>query len=513
MGENAILTRIIDPDIKIINDNALERNLSLKKDNSPKDMFIKEKLQRKKPLKITDTTLRDAHQSLLATRMTTKEMVPVCEKLDAVGFYSMEVWGGATFDSCMRFLDEDPWERLRILKKNLPNTKLQMLLRGQNILGYKHYSDDVVTEFVKRAVANGIDIIRIFDALNDIRNMETAFKVAKSEGAHVQGTICYTISPVHTNKAFVKMAREMEQMGADSICVKDMAGLISPYEAYSLTKDIKEVVSVPLQLHCHFTSGMGMMAYLKATEAGVDAVDTAISSLALQTSQPALEPLVETLRGTPRDTGLDLKLALEIAAYFKKVRENHKDMESNIRGIDTRVLTYQIPGGMLSNLVVQLKQQKAEDKYEEVLKEIPRVRKELGYPPLVTPTSQIVGTQATLNVILKERYKMIPGEVRKYLRGFYGRSPAPIDPKVIVKAKIEKSEIIKCRPADLLEPTIEKAKKEISHLAESMEDIISYILFPEVARDFLKKKIAKKHNLGMEILNGNNNYDEEGYGV
>lgn len=513
MGENAILTRIIDSDIKIINDNALERNISFKKDNSPKDMFIKEKSQLKKPLKITDTTLRDAHQSLLATRMTTEEMVPVCEKLDAVGFYSMEVWGGATFDSCMRFLDEDPWERLRILKKHLPNTKLQMLLRGQNILGYKHYSDDVVTEFVKRAVANGIDIIRIFDALNDIRNMETAFKVAKSEGVHIQGTISYTISPVHTNKAFVRMAQEIEQMGADSLCVKDMAGLISPYEAYNLIKEIKKAISIPVQLHCHFTSGMGMMAYLKATEAGVDVVDTAISSLALQTSQPALEPLVETLRGTPYDTGLDLKLAYEIASYFKKVRENHEDMESNVQGIDTRVLTYQIPGGMLSNLTVQLKQQKAEDKYEEVLREIPRVRKELGYPPLVTPTSQIVGTQATLNVILKERYKMIPEEVRKYLKGFYGRSPAPIDPKVIVKVKIEKSEIIKCRPADLLEPTIEKAKKEISHLAESMEDIISYILFPEVARDFLKKKIAKKHNLGMEILNGNNNYDEEGYGV
>src|SRR5665648_49830 len=382
MGENATLTRIADSDIKIVNDSTL-----------------KEKSPLKKPLKITDTTLRDAHQSLLATRMTTKEMLPACEKLDAVGFYSMEVWGGATFDSCMRFLDEDPWERLRILKKNLPNTKLQMLLRGQNILGYKHYSDDVVTEFVKRAVVNGIDIIRIFDALNDVRNMETAFKVAKSEGAHVQGTICFTISPFHNNELFVKKALEMERMGADSICIKDMAGLISPYEAYDLTKDIKEVISIPLQLHCHFTSGMGMMAYLKATEAGIDMVDTAISSLALQTSQPALEPLVETLRGTPYNTGLDLKLAYEIASYFKKVRENHKDMESNVPGIDTRVLTYQIPGGMLANL------------------------------------------------------------------------------------------------------------------AENMEDILSYILFPEVARDFLKKKFAKKHFLGMEILNGNNSYDEEGYGV
>ena len=465
------------------------------------------------PLKITDTTLRDAHQSLLATRMTTKEMIPVCEKLDEIGFYSMEVWGGATFDSCMRYLDEDPWERLRILRKYLPNTKLQMLLRGQNILGYRHYSDDVVIEFIKRAVANGIDIIRIFDALNDNRNMETAFKAAKSEGTHIQGTICFTISPFHDNSVFVKKALEMEQMGADSICIKDMAGMISPYEAYNLTKDIKKVISIPLQLHCHFTSGMGMMAYLKAAEAGIDVVDTAISSLALQTSQPAVEPLVETLRGTPRDTGLDLKLAYEIATYFKKVRENHKEMESNVQDIDTRVLTYQIPGGMLSNLAVQLKQQKAEDKYEEVLKEVPHVRKELGYPPLVTPTSQIVGTQATLNVILKERYKMIPAEVQKYLKGFYGRPPATIDPKIIKKAKIKKDEIIKCRPADLLEPSIEKVKKEAPYFTENMEDILSYILFPEVARVFLKKKVAKKNHLGIEILNGNNHYDEEGYGV
>ncbi|MEA1940154.1 MAG: pyruvate carboxylase subunit B [Candidatus Caldatribacteriota bacterium] len=500
MGKNKLLT------------NEKKSNKK-KEDNSLNTESVKVKLLTKNPLKITDTTLRDAHQSLLATRMTTKEMIPACEKLDEVGFYSMEVWGGATFDSCLRYLDEDPWDRLRILRKHLPKTKLQMLLRGQNILGYKHYSDDVVVEFVKRAVANGIDIIRIFDALNDTRNMETAFKVAKSEGTHVQGTICFTISPFHDNELFVKKALEMEQMGADSICIKDMAGLISPYEAYNLTKDMKKVISIPLQLHCHFTSGMGMMAYLKAAEAGIDVVDTAISSLALQTSQPAIEPLVETLRGTPRDTGLDLGLAYEIATYFKKVRENHKEMESNVQGIDTRVLTYQIPGGMLSNLAVQLKQQKAEDKYEEVLKEIPRVRKELGYPPLVTPTSQIVGTQTTLNVILKERYKIIPAEVQKYLKGFYGRSPAPIDSKVIKKAKIKKSEIIKCRPADLLEPTIKKVKKEKPYFIENIEDTLSYILFPEVAKEFLKSKFAKKNHLGMEILNGKNSYDEEGYGA
>ena len=499
---------------KIQNANTRGENAdSLKEDIYLSEKNTIDKQLTNQPLKITDTTLRDAHQSLLATRMTTKEMIPICEKLDSIGFYSLEVWGGATFDSCIRYLDEDPWERLRILRKKLPNSRLQMLLRGQNILGYKHYSDDVVIEFIKRAVANGIDIIRIFDALNDTRNMETAFKVTKSEGAHIQGTLCFTISPFHSNELFVKKAIEMEQMGADSICIKDMAGLISPYEAYNLTKEIKKMISIPLQLHCHFTSGMGMMAYLKAAEAGIDVVDTAISSLALQTSQPAVEPLVETLRGTPRDTGLDLRLAYEIAAYFKKVRENHKEMESNVQGIDTRVLTYQIPGGMLSNLAVQLKQQKAENKYEEVLKEIPHVRKELGYPPLVTPTSQIVGTQATLNVILKERYKMIPEEVKKYLKGFYGRPPTTIDPKVINKAKIKKNEIIKCRPADLLEPSIEKVKKEAPYFTENIEDILSYILFPEIARDFLKKKTAKKYHLGMEILNGTNNYDEEGYGV
>ena len=507
MGKNRKQNKIQNLNMRKENEDFLEKSI----DPGKKIEIDKKSLLQS--LKITDTTLRDAHQSLLATRMTTKEMIPICEKLDSIGFYSLEVWGGATFDSCIRYLDEDPWERLRILRKKLPNSRLQMLLRGQNILGYKHYSDDVVFEFVKRVVGNGIDIIRIFDALNDIRNMETAFKVTKSEGAHIQGTLCFTISPFHSNELFVKKAIEMEQMGADSICIKDMAGLISPYEAYNLTKEIKKMISIPLQLHCHFTSGMGMMAYLKAAEAGIDVVDTAISSLALQTSQPAVEPLVETLRGTPRDTGLDLRLAYEIAAYFKKVRENHKEMESNVQGIDTRVLTYQIPGGMLSNLAVQLKQQKAEDKYEEVLKEIPRVRKELGYPPLVTPTSQIVGTQATLNVILKERYKMIPAEVQKYLKGFYGRPPATIDPKVIKKAKIKKDEIIKCRPADLLEPSIEKVKKEAPYFTENIEDILSYILFPEIARDFLKKKTAKKYHLGMEILNGTNNYDEEGYGV
>jgi len=464
-------------------------------------------------IKITDTTLRDAHQSLLATRMTTREMVPVCELLDRVGYHSMEVWGGATFDSCLRYLDEDPWDRLRILRKNLPNTKLQMLLRGQNILGYKHYPDDVLTEFIKRAIGNGIDIIRIFDALNDLRNMEKSFQVTKSEGAHVQGAICYTISPVHSTELFVQMAKEMESMGADSICIKDMAGLISPYDAYELVKKIKEAVTIPVQLHCHSTSGMGMMAYLKAIEAGVDVIDTAISSLALQTSQPPLEPIVATLRGREKDPEFDLKLLFTISTYFKKVREKHKDMESNIDNIDTRVLTYQIPGGMLSNLSYQLRQQNMEDKYEEILEEIPKVRKDMGYPPLVTPTSQIVGAQATYNIISGKQYKMIPEEVKNYLMGFYGRPPAEISEIILQKSGIKSEDIIQYRPADRLEPLIEKAKKEIGHLAENMEDILSYILFPQVAKEFLKKKAAKSYRVGVEILNGQHQYDEIGYPV
>jgi len=466
-----------------------------------------------KKIKITDTTLRDAHQSLLATRMTTKEMLPICEKLDQVGYYSMEVWGGATFDSCLRYLDEDPWERLRLLKKKLPNTKLQMLLRGQNILGYKHYPDDVLTEFIKRAVDNGIDIIRIFDALNDLRNMEKAFEVSKSEGAHVQGTICYTISPVHNTKLFVKNAKDMESMGADSICIKDMAGLISPYDAYELVKNIKEVISIPIQLHCHSTSGMGAMSYLKAIEADVDVIDTAISSLALRTSQPALEPIVAMLKGHEKDTGFDMKLLYEIAIYFKNVRERHKDMESNVDSVDTRVLTYQIPGGMLSNLSYQLRQQKMEDKYELILQEIPKVRKDLGYPPLVTPTSQIVGTQAVFNVISGKRYENIPAEVKNYLKGYYGRPPAKVSKEVIQKAQIKPEEIIQERPANKLAPLIEDTKKEIGYLAENIEDLLSYILFPSVAKDFLKKKVAKRYNLGLDILQGNHTYDETGYPI
>ncbi|MGD2248236.1 MAG: oxaloacetate decarboxylase subunit alpha [Candidatus Methanofastidiosia archaeon] len=439
------------------------------------------------PLKITETCLRDAHQSLLATRMRTEDMLPVAEKLDKVGYHSLEIWGGATFDSCMRFLNEDPWERLRKLRKVFKKSKLQMLLRGQNIVGYKHYPDDIVEKFVVNAAKNGIDIFRIFDALNDVRNMRWAMEVAKREGAHVQASICYTLSPVDTTEKFVKKALILQDMGADSICIKDMAGLISPYAAYELVTQMKAELSVPIQLHTHYTSGMASAAVLKAAEAGVDVVDTAISSLALQTSQPPTESTVSALEGSPRDTGLDLKLLADIASYFTDVRKKYEAFESGLHGVDVRVLQYQIPGGMLSNLISQLREQKAEDKFEDVITEVPQVRKELGYPPLVTPSSQIVGTQATLNVMLGERYKVIPQEVRQYIRGYYGRPPADIDPE-IKKMAIKDEEPIECRPADLLEPGFEKAKQEIGDLAKSEEDILSYALFPQVAREFLERR-------------------------
>jgi oxaloacetate decarboxylase alpha subunit len=441
------------------------------------------------PVKITDTILRDAHQSLLATRMRTDDMLPIAEKLDQVGYHSVEMWGGATFDSAMRFLDEDPWERIRKLKAKMPNTPFQMLLRGQNIVGYKHYPDDIVEKFVVLAKRNGIDIFRIFDAVNDVRNMAWAMKVVKREGAHVQASICYTISPVHDIPSYVKMAKELAGLGADSICIKDMAGLISPYVAYDLVSELKKAVDLPIQLHTHYTSGMASSAVLKAVEAGVDVVDTAISSIAGITSQPPTEPIVRILQETPRDTGLDLNLLAEISAYFAEARKHYAKFESGLTGVDVRVLQYQIPGGMLSNLVSQLREQKAEDRYEEVLEEVPRVRAELGYPPLVTPSSQIVGTQATLNVILGERYKVIPEEVKNYVKGMYGRPPAPIDPEV-KKRVLGDEEPIDCRPADLIPPGYEKAKEEIGDLARSEEDVISYALFPQVARSFLERRAS-----------------------
>jgi len=441
------------------------------------------------PVKITDTILRDAHQSLLATRMRTDDMLPIAEKLDQVGYHSVEMWGGATFDSAMRFLNEDPWERIRKLKGKMPHTPFQMLLRGQNIVGYKHYPDDIVEKFVVLAKRNGIDIFRIFDAVNDVRNMAWAMKVAKREGAHVQASICYTISPVHDIPSYIKMAKELAELGADSICIKDMAGLISPYVAYDLVSELKKAVDLPIQLHTHYTSGMASSAVLKAVEAGVDVVDTAISSIAGITSQPPTESIVRILQETPRDTGLDLNLLAEIAAYFTEARKHYGKFESGLTGVDVRVLQFQIPGGMLSNLVSQLREQKAEDRYEEVLKEVPRVRAELGYPPLVTPSSQIVGTQATLNVILGERYKVIPEEVKNYVKGMYGRPPAPIDPEV-KKQVLGDEEPIDCRPADLIPPGYEKAQEEIGDLARSEEDIISYALFPQVARPFLERRAS-----------------------
>lgn len=445
-----------------------------------------------KKLYITDTILRDAHQSQAATRMRIEDMLPVLEKLDAVGYWSLECWGGATFDACMRFLDEDPWERLRILKKHMPNTKLQMLLRGQNILGYKHYADDVVDMFVKKSIENGIDVIRIFDALNDTRNMEQAMKSCKKYGGICEAAMSYTVSPVHSEEYFVEMAKTLEKMGADVICIKDMANLLLPYKAYSLIKKLKESVSVPIHLHTHNTTGTGDMTYLMAAQAGVDIVDCALSPFANGTSNPSTEALVATLQGTPRDTGLDLSKLGEIAAHFRKVADRMKAegiLDPKVLNVDTKTLIYQVPGGMLSNLLSQLKQANAEDKYYDVLAEVPKVRKDFGYPPLVTPTSQIVGTQAVLNVLSGERYKMVTKESKALLRGEYGRLPAPVNEEVRKKA-IGDDKVITCRPADLIEPELEKYAREMKEkgLGKSEEDVLSYALFPQVAEKFLAKR-------------------------
>jgi pyruvate/oxaloacetate carboxyltransferase len=442
----------------------------------------------KKQVRITDTSYRDGHQSLLATRMRTEDMLPIAAKVDEIGFHSVEMWGGATFDSAMRFLNENPWDRVRRLREVMKKTKFQMLLRGQNVVGYKHYPDDVLERFVNKAKEVGIDIFRIFDALNDIRNLEAAMKFVKKAGGHVQGTISYTISPVHTIEKYVEFAKLLRDLGADSICIKDMAGMITPYASFELVSGLKKEIDLPVQFHTHSTSGMATAAALKAVEAGVDIVDCAISSMAGTTSQPASEPLVAILQGTKYDTGLDLGKLAEIAAYFADIRKRYQSFESGIRSVDVRVLQFQIPGGMLSNLVSQLREQGAENKYEEVLLEVPKVREELGYPPLVTPTSQIVGTQATLNVVTGQRYKVIPEEVKNYVRGLYGRSPAPIKPEII-KMIIGDEKPITCRPADLLEPGMPKAEKEIGDIARNEEDIISYALFPQVARKFIERHV------------------------
>jgi oxaloacetate decarboxylase alpha subunit len=447
-----------------------------------------------KPVKITETALRDAHQSLIATRMTTEEMLPILDKMDQVGYYSMEVWGGATFDACLRFLNEDPWERLREIRKVVKNTKLQMLLRGQNLLGYKHYPDDVVEAFIKKSVENGIDIIRVFDALNDVRNLETSMRVIKAAGAHCQCAISYTTSKVHTVEYFVKLSKKMEQMGADSICIKDMAGILTPYSAYALVKKLKEAVKIPIQLHTHCTSGIASMTYLKAVEAGVDIIDTAISPFSEGTSQPATESMVVTLGECERVPNMDIKLLNDIADYFKPIRDKYREngiLNPKVMDVEPNTLTYQVPGGMLSNLMSQLKGQGALRRYEEVLKEIPKVREDLGFPPLVTPLSQMVGTQAVFNVLSGERYKMVPKEIKEYVKGLYGSSPAPIKEEIRKKI-IGDEEVITIRPADLLQPEIEKYKAEIGDVAKSLEDVLSYILFPQVAKKFFEDKLKAK---------------------
>ena len=459
-----------------------------------------------KKVKITETILRDAHQSLVATRMTTDEILPAVEMLDKVGYHSLEAWGGATFDACLRFLNEDPWERLRKIKDKAKNTPLQMLFRGQNILGYRHYADDVVEYFVQKSIANGIDIIRIFDALNDVRNLQTAINATKKEKGHVQAAISYTISPVHNIEFFVKLAKEYENCGADSICIKDMAGLLIPYEAQKLVTELKKAVKIPIQLHTHYTSGVASMTYLKAIEAGVDVVDCALSPLALGTSQPATEPLVKTLEGTPYDTGINIDALTEIADYFRPMREKYLEsglMSTKVLGVDINTLKYQVPGGMLSNLVSQLKQQNAEDKFEEVLKEIPRVREDLGWLPLVTPTSQIVGTQAVLNVLMGERYKMVSKETKGIVRSEYGRTPVPISEE-FTKKIIGDEKPITCRPADLIKPELEELKKKCAQWTEQDEDVLSYALFDQVAAKYFEYRQSQKYKIDSDLVDREN---------
>lgn len=442
-----------------------------------------------KKIHVTDTILRDAHQSLIATRMRLEDMLPICDKLDKVGFWSLEVWGGATFDACVRFLKEDPWERLRKLRAALPNTRLQMLLRGQNLLGYRHYSDDVVKAFVAKAAVNGIDVFRIFDAMNDVRNLRTAIEAVKAAGKHAQGTICYTTSPVHTTASFVELAKRMQEKGVDSIAIKDMAGLLTPFATAELVGALKAEIDLPVFLHTHDTAGMGAMCQLKGVEAGADHIDTAISSFAWGTSHPGTESMVAALRGTPYDTGLDLELLQEIGLYFYNVRKKYHQFESEFTGIDTRVQVNQVPGGMMSNLANQLKEQGALHRINEVFEEIPKVRADLGFPPLVTPTSQIVGTQAVFNVLAGARYKTITNEVKLYLQGRYGRAPGEVNEHLRFQA-IGSEEVIDVRPADLLKPEMARLRTEIGALAKSEEDVLTYAMFPDIGRKFLEEREA-----------------------
>lgn len=448
-------------------------------------------------VKITETVLRDAHQSLLATRMTMDEMRPILSTMDKVGFHSVECWGGATFDSCLRFLNEDPWDRLRIIKKEMPNTKLQMLFRGQNMLGYRHYADDVLEYFVQKSVSNGIDIIRIFDALNDIRNLETAVKAAKKEGAETQIAISYTLGDIFTTDYYVNYAKSIEAIGADSICIKDMAALLTPYETEKLVKALKAEVKIPIQLHTHYTSGLASMCLLKGIEAGVDVIDTAMSPLALGTSHAPTESMVAALQGTEYDTGLDLKLLTEIRDYFMGLRKKYIDsglLDPKMLAVDANALIYQVPGGMLSNLLSQLKQAGKSDKFEEVLREVPRVREDAGFPPLVTPTSQIVGTQAVFNVIMGERYKTVTKEFKGLVKGEYGRTPAPISPEFRKKILGDEAPI-DCRPADLIAPELDKLKADAAKWTEQEEDVLSYAMFGQVAEKFFEKRRDKNNGI------------------
>ena len=460
----------------------------------------------KKPIKITETILRDAHQSLIATRMTTEQMLPIVEKLDKVGYHSVECWGGATFDASLRLLKEDPWDRLRKFRDGFKNTKLQMLFRGQNILGYSQYADDVVEYFVQKSIANGIDIIRIFDCLNDIRNLQTAVTAANKEKGHAQVALSYTLGEPYTLEYWTEMAKKIEDMGANSICIKDMAGLLLPYKATELVQALKETVSIPIQLHTHYTSGVASMTYLKAVEAGVDVIDTAMSPFALGTSQPATEVMVETFKGTPYDTGFDQNLLAEIADYFRPIRD--EALESGLLnpknlGVNIKTLLYQVPGGMLSNLTSQLKDLGAEDKYYQVLEEVPRVREDLGECPLVTPSSQIVGTQAVMNVIQGERYKMVPQQTKDVLSGKYGATVKPFN-KEVQKKCIGDVEPITCRPADLIPPQLDKLKEEVAPYAEQEEDVLTYALFPQVATEYFKYRDAQKTKVDATVADAEN---------
>lgn len=464
--------------------------------------------QNKKPVKITETVLRDAHQSLIATRMTTEQMLPIIDKMDQVGYHAVECWGGATFDASLRFLKEDPWERLRKLKAGFKKTKLQMLFRGQNILGYRPYADDVVEYFVQKSIANGIDIIRIFDCLNDLRNLQTAVTATNKEKGHAQVALSYTLGDAYTLEYWTDMAKKIEEMGANSICIKDMAGLLTPYKAEELVKSLKAATSLPIELHTHYTSGVASMTYLKAVEAGCDIIDTAMSPLALGTSQPATEVMAEAFKGTEMDPGFDQMLLKEIADYFRPIREEALKsglMNPKVLGVDIQTLLYQVPGGMLSNMVSQLKEQNAEDKYMEVLEEIPRVRKDLGEPPLVTPSSQIVGTQAVFNVLMGERYKVATKETKDVLLGKYGQTVKPFNPEIVDKVLGEdKKNAITCRYADLLEPELHKIEEEMKQWKQQDEDVLSYALFPQVATEFFKYREAQQTKVDATVADTKN---------